>query len=347
MRLTRQTSRGRVTEVGQTLRARGVITVTLADWNVRTRYGRESSAEVWARLPMMTDPISPTPAEQSLDDIAVMLAPLVRWLLAQGIPLHALVRTLRGVYLSEGHDDLARRGRRVTDSALSVLTGVHRKEVRAFMEARHEPADTPTPVVRLAPTPASALFSQWITDPAYRASAGEICRDLPRHGPAPSFEALAREASRDVHPRTLLEELERLQLVEVRPERVRLLSDRFVLPLHDPAAVRTMAVNVADHIAAAVHNLQAEAPSERVLEQSVYADGLSAASARHLGDVARQLWGVALEGMVREARAQIAQDAAARGPHPTPDHGEDRRTRVRFGIYYHLEADESPAPREG
>ncbi|WP_338416349.1 DUF6502 family protein [uncultured Sphaerotilus sp.] len=293
----------------------------------------------------MTEPISPTPAEQSLDDIAVMLAPLVRWLLVQGIPLNALVRTLRGVYLTEGHDDLARRGRRVTDSALSVLTGIHRKEVRAFMEAHHEPTGASASVSRLTPTPASALFSQWITDPAYREPAGEIRRELPRHGPAPSFEALAREASRDVHPRTLLEELERLQLVEVQPERVRLLSDRFVLPLHDPAAVHTMAVNVADHIAAAVHNLQAELPSERLLEQSVFADGLSAASAHHLGEVARQLWGVALEGMVREAHAQIAQDAA-RGRQPTPDHSDERNTRARFGIYYHLEVNKSNNPGE-
>ncbi|MEY4908700.1 MAG: hypothetical protein RL260_2418 [Pseudomonadota bacterium] len=288
----------------------------------------------------MTDPISPTPAEQALDDVAVMLAPLVRWLLVQGIPLNALIRTLRGVYLSEAHEDLGRRGRRVTDSAISVLTGVHRKEVRAFMEAHHEPTGLPPSPLRLAPTPAATLFTQWITDPGYRASAGEVRRELPRHGPAPSFEALAREASRDVHPRTLLEELERLELVEVQPEQVRLLSDRFVPPVHDPAAVRTMAVNVADHIAAAVHNLRADTPAQRQLEQSVYADGLSAESATQLGEVARQLWGVALEGMVREARARLALDAE-RGQQPTFDPSDDRNTRVRFGIYYHLEVNKS------
>jgi len=228
-----------------------------------------------------------------------------------------------GSIWTEGHDDLARRGRRVTDSALSVLTGIHRKEVRAFMEAHHEP--TGASGIRFAPdadTGFSAL-SQWITDPDYREPAGEIRRELPRHGPAPSFEALAREASRDVHPRTLLEELERLQLVEVQPERVRLLSDRFVLPLHDPAAVRTMAVNVADHIAAAVHNLQAEVPSERLLEQSVFADGLSAASAHHLGEVARQLLGRGAGGHgARGARA----DRPGCGAWLPADTGSFRRT---------------------
>jgi hypothetical protein len=288
----------------------------------------------------MTDPIPPTPAEQALDDVAVMLAPLVRWLLEQGIPLNALVRTLRGVYLSEAHEDLGRRGRRVTDSAISVLTGIHRKDVRGFMEAHHEPAGAPPSALRLSPTPAASLFTQWITDPDYRAPEGEVRRELPRHGPAPSFEALAREASRDVHPRTLLEELERLALVEVQPEQVRLLSDRFVPPVHDPAAVRTMAVNVADHIASAVHNLRADTSAQRHLEQSVYADGLSAESAEYLGDVARQLWGVALEGMVREARGRIALDAE-RGRQPTAGCADARNTRVRFGIYYHLEVDKS------
>lgn len=290
----------------------------------------------------MTDSISPTPAEQALDDVAVMLAPLVRWLLVQGIPLNALVRTLRGVYLSEAHEDLGRRGRRVTDSAISVLTGIHRKEVRTFMEAHHEPTGLPPSPPRLAPTPAATLFTQWITDPAYRMPAGEVRRELPRHGPAPSFEALAREASRDVHPRTLLEELERLALVEVQPEQVRLLSDCFVPPVHDPAAVRTMAVNVADHIAAAVHNLRADAPDQRQLEQSVFADGLSAESAAQLGDVARQLWGVALEGMVREARERIARDAE-RGQQPTSGPSGAGNARMRFGIYYHLEVNKSTA----
>lgn len=286
-------------------------------------------------VPKMTDPISPSPAEQVLDDVALMLAPLVRWLLVQGIPLGALVRTLRGVYLDEAYRDLSQRDRRVTDSALSVLTGIHRKEVRAYMEAHHEPSG-PLPVLtRLAPTPAAALFTQWITDPAYRTPDGALQRTLPRHGPTPSFEALAREASRDVHPRTLLEELERLALVEVQPDQVHLLSDRFVSPVHDPAAIRTMAVNVADHLATAVHNLRADSPAQRRLEQSVFADGLSAESAAHLGEVARALWDTALQGMVREARACIAQDVEQ---HVAQD------TRMRFGIYYHLEVNKSASP---
>lgn len=295
----------------------------------------------------MTDPIPSSPAEQVLDDVAVMLAPLVRWLLLQGIPLGALVRTLRGVYLDEAHQNLSQRGRRVTDSALSVLTGIHRKEVRAYMEAHHEPSGPSPTALRLAPTPAAALFTQWITDPDYRAPDGTVRRMLSRHGPAPSFEALAREASRDVHPRTLLEELERLALIEVQNDQVTLLSDRFVSPSHNPVAIETMAVNVADHLATAVHNLCADDPAQRRLEQSVFASGLSAESGDYLGGLARALWDTALQDMAREARARLALDAergaipTAEGPaavDPTPEY------RMRFGIYYHLEMNKSDVP---
>jgi hypothetical protein len=298
-------------------------------------------------VPKMTDPIHDSPAEQVLDDVALMLAPLVRWLLAQGIPLGALVRTLRGVYLDEAHQDLSRRGRRVTDSALSVLTGIHRKEVRAYMEAHHEPSGPQPAALRLAPTPAAALFTQWITDPDYRAPDGTVRRTLPRHGPPPSFEALAREASRDVHPRTLLEALERLALIDVQPDQVCLLSDRFVSPVHDPAATQTMAVNVADHLATAVHNLCADDPAQRRLEQSVFADGLSAESGEYLGHLARALWDTALQEMAREARARLALDAQ-RGALPTSVSPADPCPagdyRMRFGIYYHLEMNKSDIP---
>ena len=185
----------------------------------------------------MTDPLSPAEADPLLDDVAVLLAPLVRWLIGRGVPLGGVVQTLKLVYLREAQHDLERRGRRVTDSALSVLTGVHRKEIRALLGEHRNGGPAPAP--RLAPTPASMLFTRWITDPRYRDDAG-VRLSLARHGPVPSFEALARDVSSDVHPRTLLEELQRLGLVRSEADTVHLLSDSFVPQPHDPQAVGVM-----------------------------------------------------------------------------------------------------------
>ena len=282
----------------------------------------------------MTDPLSPAEADPLLDDVAVLLAPLVRWLIGRGVPLGGVVQTLKLVYLREAQHDLERRGRRVTDSALSVLTGVHRKEIRALLGEHRNGGPAPAP--RLAPTPASMLFTRWITDPRYRDDAG-VRLSLARHGPVPSFEALARDVSSDVHPRTLLEELQRLGLVRSEADTVHLLSDSFVPQPHDPQAVGVMAVNVADHLAVALRNLDCTDPDERHLEQSVFAQGLSEDSVRHLGQVARQLWASPRETMVREAQpcldADRARAAAGEGD-------AARSARLRFGAYFHQE----PAP---
>lgn len=268
------------------------------------------------------------PAAEVLADAAVMLAPMVRWLLGHGVPLGALTRTLKQVYLDEGRSELARRGQRVTDSALSVLTGVHRKDVRQMQTERPGwPA--------LAPTPAAMLFTRWITDLSCRDAEGRPRASLPRQGPAPSFESLAREVCSDVHPRTLLEELLRLGLVRVEGEEVLRLSERFVLPGRDPAAAQAMAVNVADHLAAAVHNLGCDLPGRRLLEQSVFAEGLSPQAAAELGVLARAIWAEALERMVREAEQRLERDCDrdAEGAAPV--------ARMRFGVYYFTDMEDA------
>lgn len=290
-------------------------------------------------------PSAEPPAQALLADVAVMLAPLVRWLLDSGVPLGALVETLKSVYLAEARDDLTRRGRKVTDSALSVLTGVHRKEVKALMGAHPGPdlGGARAALARVMPTPAVLLFTRWITDARFRVD-HHLRRDIPRHGPMPSFEALAREVSSDVHPRTLLEELQRLGLVKVQSDSVLLLNDRFVVPCGDPLAVQTMAVNVSDHIAAATNNLRARVPEERLLEQSVFASGLSPEGAAALGELARQLWAPMLDSMVQAAQASLSDNAVAAAAQEAAAPG--RQVRMRLGVYYYMEPHpEPPATR--
>lgn len=276
-------------------------------------------------------------AQQSLNAAMLVLAPLVRWLLRTGVHYGAVAQGLKQVFIAEARRELERRGAKVTDSALSVLSGVHRKDVRTL---------SVLPEVRaaLVPTPASLLFTRWVTDPALRVSdpggtGVPLPRDrLPRHGDMPSFEALAREVSSDVHPRTLLEELLRLELVRVEGDEVVLISEHFVAPRAELEAAQTLGVNVADHLNAAVHNLSG-GDSARFLEQSVFAYGLSPASAERLGELARELWSPAFNAMVQAATARLADDDAERvaSPQGLP------RERMRFGTYYYREA-EPPEP---
>ena len=260
-------------------------------------------------------------AQQALDGAAVVLRPVVRWLLRHGVHYGALTQVLKQVFLAEARSELQRKGSKVTDSALSVLSGVHRKDVRAL-------GNQALPVAPLVPTPASVLFTRWITDLRYRdPTTAQVLTRVPRHGELPSFEALARETSSDVHPRTLLEELQRLGMVSVDGDDVCLSTDRFVSRPEDASAAQTLAVNAADHLAAAVYNLQAGG-GFKFLEQSVYANGLSVESGEKLAAVARSVWAPAFDGMVAAATDCVRADNSR----------QDTPLRMRFGVYYYHEA---------
>jgi hypothetical protein len=76
---------------------------------------------------------------------------------------------------------------------------------------------------------AAEVLARWTTDHSYRDQAGEPAM-LNRLGPAPSFEALAQTVTRDIHHRSLLDELLRLDLVSYNEnlDRVSLTRNDFV-----------------------------------------------------------------------------------------------------------------------
>lgn len=262
-------------------------------------------------------------AQLALREVGLLMEPLVRWLLRSGVSYGAFADSLKPVFVAVARDELERSGARPTHSALSVLSGVHRKDVRALAEAS----------VRASPLRgvplASQVFTRWLTDPAFQGPDGHPM-PLPRGGPAPSFESLAREVSTDVHPRTVLDELLRLGLVAIEQDVVSARAAAFV-PAHGLGETTALfSANVADHIAAAVHNLTLDAP--KFLEQSLYGRGLTQASAERLAEAARRAWSAAFTTMAAEARERFDEDAGKGGRH-----------RIRFGTYFYAEDDPAPA----
>lgn len=253
-----------------------------------------------------------------------MLLPLARWLLRHGVLYTSVAPALKQVFVEAARQELAAAGARITDSSLSVLSGVHRRDIR---EAREQAGrdDAAADGVRLkTPSVVSQAFTRWVTDPAYRDAANRPM-PLPKLGPAPSFDSLARQVSSDVHPRTLLAEMQRLELLQTEGDTVSLRVAAF-LPhqgLEDDAAI--FAAGVSDHIAAAVHNLAGGQP--RYLEQSMYGSGLTPQSIAALGETARALWAVAFEQIVREATQRYEHDQSQ----------PDAQMRMRFGVYYYAE----------
>ncbi len=266
-------------------------------------------------------PLKKAAADILIEQSDALLLPWVRELVRHGVTYPQLSLRLKQVFFDAARAELERTGQRQTDSAVSMLSGLHRKDVRTLGAAQPGRAAASIPL-------SSQIVTRWISDPQYRDQRGKP-RDLPRHGSTGSFEALVNSVSKDVHPRTALEELVRLGVVTLQGERVCMNGDAFV-PRHGFAELaELLARNVADHIAAATHNLEAE-DAVRFLEQSVFAQGLSAESAAELGDVARKLWGQAFERMVAQATTRVARDKASAGP----------RHRMRFGVFFFSDPDE-------
>ena len=265
-------------------------------------------------------------AELALREAAVLMAPVAQWLLRNGVSYPAFAELLKAVFLEAARYELERSEAIPTQSALSMLSGVHRKDVRAFGQApRSARAQSRPPL-------SAQVFTRWLTDRRYRAADGKP-RSLPRAGPGRSFESLCRELSNDVHPRTVLDELLRLGHVVLDGERVVTAAASFVPARRLEQMTALFSASASDHIAAAVSNLTLTAP--KFLEQSIYADGLTPASIDHLQHAARAAWALAFESVVTAARERVDADSTGDG---------DRR--MRFGVYFFSEpVATSAAPR--
>lgn len=273
----------------------------------------------------------PLPADQVVDAAAALLRPAVRLLLRGGVDYPRLALELKTLFIEEAQAEIERAGHAGTDSSISLLSGVHRKDVRAWRQ-------TGRPAAASRPLAASTrVFARWLSDPACSSGPGQPM-PLPRTGEAPSFEALVRSVTQDVHAFTVLQELIRLGIVnvEIRDERELVVPARgdYVPPAGSQEALELLAANLGDHAAAAVANVLGESAT---LEQSVFAAGITPASAERLQELARALWKRARTEMIAEATRLYEADKDS----------PEARARVRFGSYFRAAPWEPEPPAAG
>ncbi len=192
-----------------------------------------------------------------------LLSPLCRLMVARGVGFAEFAERLKGHYVQAA---LALAEGKTTDSRLSVMTGLQRREIARLREFQPKPAK---------PNHLSRLVALWQSDPDYAEAGAPL--PLPRTGPAPSFEALALMVRKDVHPRTMLDTLETTGTIGVDDDgqTVHLIETAY-LPLGGSEdQLEYLDLNVGDHLAAASENvLGAEPP---FFERAVHYSGLSQA----------------------------------------------------------------------
>lgn len=254
-----------------------------------------------------------------LDAVRRVLHPLLRLLMDEGIGYQTFLVHMKPVFIEQALAQVQERGEKDTDSALSLRSGVQRKEIAAW---RLNPVLSKKAVKRSIP---GEVYARWISDASYQTESGSPLQ-LPRVGPEPSFEALARSVNQVVHPLSVLNELIRLGLAQLAAgpkgeEQVCLTQAGFV-PQSDLTDLLELFVdNLSAHVETAAFNLRGEKPKH--LEQAAYAGGLTQTSAQHLSELSRELWSEMLKVFLAEARRLHTQDQ-----------GEGNHL-VRFGAYFH------------
>jgi len=253
-----------------------------------------------------------------------LLYPLVRLLVARGTTFPMLAELLKEIYVDVATNEFrieARKDDGPSDSRVSLLTGVHRKDVRRLRGASPGEAERMPESVALG----AQLVAAWTGRRPFRDARGRP-RPLPRlasQGGTASFEGLVASVSTDIRARPVLDEWIRLGVVELDAEdRVVLRSGAFVPARGFEEKAFYLGHNLHDHLAAAAHNVLGEGPP--FLERVVHYDELSPAAAEALAALAEKEGMSALQTVNKKAMALEASERGSARP----------RQRISFGVYF-------------
>lgn len=199
-----------------------------------------------------------------------LFAPIARLLVARGLQFPDLVERMKLHYVQAA---LAQSGDRATDSRVSVLTGLQRRDV---VRLRGED------VKDRRPNHLARLVALWQTGVEW--SSDGQAKPLPRSGPTPSFEALAQTVRRDVHPRTMLDTLLAAGTVALSDDgqEVRLIQLSYQPLAGSDDQLAYLSRNLGDHAQAAAENVQGAQPAH--FERAVHYSGLTSEQVQELSE---------------------------------------------------------------
>ncbi|HEB88926.1 MAG TPA: hypothetical protein ENI85_05085 [Deltaproteobacteria bacterium] len=273
-----------------------------------------------------TSQLGPAASSAVMRAARSLLRPLVRLLLESQITYPLLGDLLKELFIDVAERDLPIDGRRQTDSRISLLTGIHRKDVKRLRRLREEAEGTTSPSIPLG----ALLVSRWMGDPRYLDTEGAP-RALPRmpgREGEPSFEELVTAVNKDIPARSVLDEWIRQGIAEMDDDGiVRLRVESFVPEEGLEAKIHFFGRNLRDHVATGAHNLIGE--GRPYFDRSVFYDELSRESVEELDRAAREAGARMLRDLNRRAFELQRRDAGR----------EDATYRMTVGAYYYA-ADE-------
>ena len=248
----------------------------------------------------------PDPFQEALQHI---LSPLARLMIGKGISYGQACELLKIAMVKEATNQ---DGNDITDSRISVKTGVHRKEVKRI---RAEKENT-----RL--NAEGSIYSQVLAKWLALGEPPPVLNRIKGPDQQSTFESLVLSISTDVRPRAILEELlERGVVIEKTKDTLTLQLDKLIIGQSEASKTKFLGMNIHDHLSVAVDNiLEKQNPQ---LERCVFFQGLSEQASKNLYDLAEEQAMQALLAL-NSAGQEMIKD--------TKNHGDQR---VNFGMYFY------------
>ncbi len=164
------------------------------------------------------------PQNTVLACLRIIMKPIMRFCLRHSLRIQDVLEAAKIALIDVAREDIEAAGQKVNVSRLSVTTGLHRRDVMRIYRDE-DIISEPQGMI-------SRIIGQWQSDKRFTTKAKKP-RVLTADGDNSEFYKLIRLVSNDVHPGTVMFELERGGIIERVPRGVRLAVSAYV-PKNDP-----------------------------------------------------------------------------------------------------------------
>jgi len=263
------------------------------------------------------------PLSQALNKaIGKMLKPLVKLLMHKGITYIGLQELLKETYVevADLNASFQLNNKRQTDSRISLLTGVHRKEVKRIREA----INTTKTEKEIKASISAQMMAKWLGHPNFIDEQGEPKALHKQHDTALSFSDLVFSVSKDKHPRSILDDWLQQGFITIDKEQLIWLNkEGYAAPEDMEEKLFFAGKNIEQHLTTVTHNLTSN--NTPLFDRAVYYHQLSENSALEIETLSKALLLETLKTVNKKAAQLQQQDA---------DQAELTQHSIHIGAYF-------------
>lgn len=179
-----------------------------------------------------------------------LLQPLIGLCLRRAFTYQEFLAVAKEAFIDSAVRELTSMGKKVNSSRISAITGIRRADIREYL-------DSPSKEYEDAISVPQRVVGQWLSDSRFLTGAGKP-RSLTFQGPRSEFSRLVETVTKHIHPRSILDELERVGSIQKRAKTIQLSYDVFSMQEDESEALALLAKDIDTLVSAVDQNIAKE-----------------------------------------------------------------------------------------